>query len=153
MLNPMRDKIKARTGGRRVDTCDHGLSRSSLRVKTPTSKAGKRLESKSELKKTKEKKRTRADFSFMVPSIMCRPVVAANVVHSDVSAVDFCFCHESAVLLPWVLIWQSLFFFMINKCRYLFRLAPTVRMPAYKKKHKDKLLPTLNNSYQVCFLL
>ena len=33
----MRDKkiIKARTGGRRVDTCDHGLPRSSLRVKPP----------------------------------------------------------------------------------------------------------------------
>ena len=38
MLNPMRDKkMKARTGGgRRDDTCDHGLPRSSLRVKPPT---------------------------------------------------------------------------------------------------------------------
>ena len=36
MLNPLRDK-KIRhdvPGGRRVDTCDHGLSRSTLRVKT-----------------------------------------------------------------------------------------------------------------------
>ena len=33
----MRDKkMKARTGGeKRVDTCDHGLSRSSLRVSLP----------------------------------------------------------------------------------------------------------------------
>ena len=42
MLNPIRDKKQRHvTGGRRVATCDHGLSRSSLRVKPPTSKAGK----------------------------------------------------------------------------------------------------------------
>ena len=34
-------KMKARTGGKRDDTCDHGLSRRSPRVKPPTSWAGK----------------------------------------------------------------------------------------------------------------
>ena len=44
---------------------------------------------------------TSADIFFMVPSIVCRPVVAYIVVKSDVTAEDFnCLCHESAVLLP-----------------------------------------------------
>ena len=35
MLNPMSDKNERTCrGGRRDDTCDHGLSRRSLRVKT-----------------------------------------------------------------------------------------------------------------------
>ena len=38
MLNPMRDKNEGTyRGERRDDTCDHGLSRRSLRVKPPTS--------------------------------------------------------------------------------------------------------------------
>ena len=38
MLKPMRDKNKGtHRGGRRDDTCDHGLSRRSQRVKPPTS--------------------------------------------------------------------------------------------------------------------
>ena len=36
MLNPMRDKIEGTYRGGRDDTCDHGLSRRSLRVKPPT---------------------------------------------------------------------------------------------------------------------
>ena len=37
MLNPMRDRKKGPyPGGRRDDTCDHGLSRRSLRVKPLT---------------------------------------------------------------------------------------------------------------------
>ena len=42
ILNAMRDKNKRYVPGwRGVDTCGHGLSRSSLSVKPPTSKAGK----------------------------------------------------------------------------------------------------------------
>ena len=38
MLHPMRDKNLGHVpGGRRDDTCDHGLSRRSPRVKPPTS--------------------------------------------------------------------------------------------------------------------
>ena len=38
MLNPMRDKNEGTyRGERRDDTCDHGLSRRSLRVQPPTS--------------------------------------------------------------------------------------------------------------------
>ena len=36
MLNPMHEKIKARTGGRRDgNCCDHDLSTTSLKVKPP----------------------------------------------------------------------------------------------------------------------
>ena len=42
LLNPMRDRNwRHIPGGIRDDTCDHGLSRRSLRVKPPTSWAGK----------------------------------------------------------------------------------------------------------------
>ena len=55
MLNPMRDKNKGMyREGRRGDTCDHGLSRSSLGVKPPPRG---RLESKSDVKKKKKKKK------------------------------------------------------------------------------------------------
>ena len=36
----MRDKMKARTGGERDDTSDHGLSRKPLRVKPPKLESG-----------------------------------------------------------------------------------------------------------------
>ena len=54
-MNPMRDNNEGtyRGGGGGDDTCDHGLSRTSLKGKPPTSK-----ESKSDGTKKKKKEKT-----------------------------------------------------------------------------------------------